>query len=283
MIYLVVALHCEAKPLIEYWGLNRNSAETHWTIFENSQLKLIISGVGKVLSAMAVESLINSQSKAIQEVSIIINFGTCGAIDTSQFNHGDIIMINKVADHGSRRCYYPDMTLSHQFKETGIETFDKPVDDSSLPEESCVDMESSGFFQAAIKYFPVERIICLKIVSDFLDITNIKPETIQDLITHNIPEIVLFIENLRRIESKSTSALNSEQQKLLSSISDNLRLTQTQRSKLVKSAEGHLVRTMGDLSRLEKFRNPEVTSKRNSKMYFNDLESILNEDVFGRQ
>ncbi len=295
MIYVIVALQCEAKPLIKKWGLNRNNGENNWVVFENPHIKLIISGVGKVLVAMAVESLMAAESKKSLGSSFVVNFGTCGAVKGEQYNLGDIVMINKVVDRGSGRCYYPDMMVRHNFLEATIETFDTPVTDPLQLKEALVDMECSGFFQAAIRYFSLERIACLKIVSDHLEIENLKPKKVQNLITDAVPEFGLFIEKLNDIDFQFTPILTSEHQELLWSISSHLRLTQTNRSKFYKLAEGYLIRTQkrspmkpsghncGNLSRLEQFLGVEVTSKMTSKRYFNELESVLNEDVLGSE
>ncbi|HSR63958.1 MAG TPA: hypothetical protein VLN56_11190, partial [Gammaproteobacteria bacterium] len=55
MIHIICALHCEAKPFIEYYRLKRRDAGDLYPIFIDRQqcLTLTVSGTGKVNAAAA--------------------------------------------------------------------------------------------------------------------------------------------------------------------------------------------------------------------------------------
>ena len=53
MIHLVVALPAEASPLIERLGLRRDMAGRAMRLYVGDDLRLVVSGVGKVAAAAA--------------------------------------------------------------------------------------------------------------------------------------------------------------------------------------------------------------------------------------
>ena len=52
MINILTALPCEAKPLIHHYRLNGRQVHG-FRIYENSDMRLIVSGIGKVAAAAA--------------------------------------------------------------------------------------------------------------------------------------------------------------------------------------------------------------------------------------
>ena len=53
-VFIFVALPCEAKPLIQSWSLKKNSEHKPFSIYENQDFVVVVSGVGKLAMAAAV-------------------------------------------------------------------------------------------------------------------------------------------------------------------------------------------------------------------------------------
>ena len=61
MLYIVTALYIEAKPLISLFNLKKDNIYTKFQVFSNKNIKLIISGTGKIKSATALTYLISNK------------------------------------------------------------------------------------------------------------------------------------------------------------------------------------------------------------------------------
>jgi hypothetical protein len=160
MINIVTALKIEALPIIEHFKLkNRNS------IWQNEKFNLIITGSGKIKSAINTALLLKDFPY------FTINFGIAGS---NCFEVAEGFFIDKIVDTDTGFEYYPDF-----FKEsTTLYTTSKVGKYYSL-----VDMEGSGFFEAAYKFLSVEKIALYKIVSDT---PSTQPKNIPELIKRHL-------------------------------------------------------------------------------------------------
>ena len=93
MIGAIVAMEKEAKFFIEKLENLKEFNIIGKKVFQgqlnNKDITLIISGIGKVNSAMSTQILIDKYN-----VDYVLNFGTCGALD-GNFNLGDIFIVKK--------------------------------------------------------------------------------------------------------------------------------------------------------------------------------------------
>lgn len=53
MIFIVTALMLEAAPIIDYFKLKKDMTIHPYSVYKGSDIALIVSGVGKLKSAMA--------------------------------------------------------------------------------------------------------------------------------------------------------------------------------------------------------------------------------------
>ncbi|MEO1959025.1 MAG: hypothetical protein ABGX23_05690 [Nautiliaceae bacterium] len=144
MLNIITALKPEAIEIIKHFKLKSNN-----NIYQNNKINLIITGQGKIKSAINTVLLLQKYPYKS------INFGVAGS-NKYEVNEG--FFIHKIIDFETSKTYYPDF-----FKEKSSEIvcISKPSKYFQL-----VDMESSGFFEAAYKFLSVEKIILYKIVSD---------------------------------------------------------------------------------------------------------------------
>jgi adenosylhomocysteine nucleosidase len=114
LINIVTALHSEAQPLIQHFGLKKDPRFTLLEFFQNDHVALVVSGIGKVRSAIATTLLLNQNAGGIA-----VNFGVCGSPEKKN-NIGDLFLVNKITDHASGREYFPDVIYKHEFQESSL-------------------------------------------------------------------------------------------------------------------------------------------------------------------
>jgi len=182
MVGIVCAYLKEAKPLMEWFDLKK--IDDRFLIYENEKIKLIISNQGKLNSAIATTYLLSRY-----EIDYVLNIGIAGSSDREI---GEIFLINKINEN-----LFPDILIPHPFKESSIICFDEVVTNG---EYSLVDMESEGFFKAAIKFVKTHQIFLIKIVSDNLVCFRPTQEFINNLFLPHKEKIISFINSLKSSE-----------------------------------------------------------------------------------
>lgn len=203
MIALVVALKDEAKPLIEYFKLAHLPEFKEFKIYKKDEVLLIISGVGKVKSAVATGYMLMK----FKDLKAVINFGICGCGDL-KINVGEMLLANKVVDEATGRSFFSDIPSSHNLREFTIHTYDKPVENQKVGSIG-VDMEASGFFEGALKFVKADRIFAVKLVSDHLDFKTNDPIFVVELIKKHVKQLDEFVQIFKeRAEQKTVSTLD---------------------------------------------------------------------------
>jgi adenosylhomocysteine nucleosidase len=194
MLNILTALNCEAQPIISHYRLKMRNNRLPFQIYENEEIRLIISGVGKVSSASATGYLYGLSDSS--EHHVWLNVGVSGH---RKQNIGEAFLINKITDMGTKKSYYPTFVFKHPFTSLSLETHDKSVSD--YPSVAAVDMEASGFYEAACRFSTTEFIHSYKIISDNEDSPLIKLDKAfaEKLIQKRLEEIVLLIEKLAEL------------------------------------------------------------------------------------
>ncbi|OEG00035.1 hypothetical protein BHF71_06645 [Vulcanibacillus modesticaldus] len=275
MIYIVTAIYHEAKPLIEYYNLKRTHKISKYQIFENDEIKLIISGTGVFTATIATTYLLTLFNAKTSD--LILNIGVAGT-KNKDFHLGQAFLCHKVIYHETNKSYYPDIIIKHPFSEGTLETFSQIVDKSLTKnfQGDLFDMEGAGFFEAASSFLPPHNIYLVKIVSDFLEPTTVSKEMVTKLINENLTNILKLIQNSLAINQVNiTDLLTEDDYKLLSKIGDNLQLSSTMRHQLIQLAKQFIIRTKHNLSILDDFSDTYVESKYEGKKYFEQIKERL--------
>jgi len=177
MIVFVTAIFSEAKALIEYFNLQKVEKKP-FLIYKNDNIVLIVSGMGKINSAIATFYI--SQKYRIEK---IINIGICGTNDTKK-EIGSLHAIKSIIDVSSSK----KLVISD--KGETLYTFDKIIKDKKgLKENILIDMESYGFYMAASKFVKKEDIKIYKIISDHLEVSHINSKFVYTLVKNSLKEI----------------------------------------------------------------------------------------------
>jgi hypothetical protein len=194
MIYLITALDAEARALVDYYHLKRDTS-LPYTLYTNEQMVLLVSGMGKSNALMAVSALLGWRIPKIEDC--MINIGICGAPST--YKIGEALLIHQIED-GARR-YYPDILYTHPLRECSL----KCVDDAQvIPHEYPVDMESSSIFQAASRFFKLHQMAFIKIVSDHFEPESVTKEGVVELVRTNVSGIDELCTALERVQNSNT-------------------------------------------------------------------------------
>lgn len=267
MVYFLCSLYKEAEEIISYFHLKKNPYISSFQEFEGDNIKLIISGTGKVNAACAVGYIMSQNSTRKED--IFINIGICGS---DVRNEGEALLVNKIMDVDSGEKYYPDIIIKHPFKEAYLETYSKVVSHGDICD--ICDMEGSAFLKSASKFMYQHQIAVIKIVSDTSNNRAITGEYIKKIIYKNLKKINLFIDCY--ISSIFKEEFFTEYDKsIILSINENLKLTESQNIQLKKAYIALKLRGDSDEFNFEKFLNVRVKVKSESRRYFNELISAM--------
>ena len=276
-VYIVTALHCEAKPLIERYGLKKNLKSSAYEMFSSEGLTLCVSGIGKVKAACATTYILSLPRE--EGLPFVLNIGICGACEEASV--GDLFLVNKITDRATSKEHYPDQLLRSRIRERSIETFDSVVTDPSelLDPNALVDMEASGFYDAAARFVPPSKISCLKVVSDKLEAGVLSLNKIEELVSENIEEIEVYIKLAQSYEDFGEKILSTEDESLVFEVSKSLKLTSSQERDLRDCFESFTARTKRSIQEVcEKFQHTPSNKFERNRL-FAELKSYLMSEV----
>lgn len=269
MNLLVVALPPEAQPIKEKLRLKRDLSVTSHEVYCNDQWTLIISGAGPIQSAIATTLALRHLSSPPLTIT---NLGVAGG--SSHYSVGTLCRIVKIQDGTSGETYFPDLILDDRLESAFLKTFARPFFQGKTEgsEEFLADMEGSGFFSAAHRFVPLERILMYKIVSDNFSSSGITKELIAHSVEKNLDRILQCIESLAAIVSSSEEdILSAPQRERLRSIEHTLSLTASQRRLLEKAAITCEIQTTQLSERLESLSFFSPQSKSERKVLFDGI------------
>lgn len=268
MIFIIIALEIEAKPIINLFDLKRDNAFISHQVFINDNIKLIISGVGNYNSSIATTLLLSkySQSKLIKK-PIILNFGFAAAKNLAI---GSICIGNKVSFNF--KDFYPEMNLNFRISELNLLSVDSPIDDINLIlDNSMIDMESFGIFVSATKFIASSNLYFVKIISDYGSDSFFSKDNAKKLIEMNEIKIKEIVSQLIE-HSKTLIGLSYDNYRLYKDLLEKSALSKSQKDKLSEPLLSY-IENSGSFESfmidLLKFKD-SGKSKRNA-----DLESLI--------
>jgi len=183
MLIWVCALHCEAKPVIDFYRLKKSHDDSAFDLYRGDDMVCIISGTGKVASSAACAWL---AAHCADAASIAwINLGTAGA---AQHDLGTIFSLHQVIDADDGRRFYPAPASGEALAGNACMTLGQPSED--YREDYLFDLEASGFMYASLRFSSAELIKSIKIVSDNQhQKTGRNRQAVSDLVHQHIDSI----------------------------------------------------------------------------------------------
>ncbi len=228
MIHFIVATIKEARPLIDFYKLKKNNNSCEFQIFQNNNISLTVSKIGKVSSALSVSHTFFELGK--KKNQIWINFGLAGI---KNMDIGKLFLVNKIIDFDSSKLFFPFIKSNFELDHKSCVTYSKPNEKLN---DLLSDMESSGFFESSSKFSSKELIHSLKIISDNesnrIDFNN--DQQIYKLIEKKLKNIDQFKNEVVKIWEEYYEE-NQKLEKIIKSLIEKLKPTFYQKHELSKS------------------------------------------------
>lgn len=196
MINIICALDCEAKPIINHYGLQHNPV-TDFKLYQNNIVNLVVSGIGKKKCASAIDQL----TRLDQTSSAWLNIGIAGH---GQLHVGDGRLIHKITNMNIKTSWYPPKLNNINIDSIPLITVDNP--EQNYLDNCAYDMEAAYFYHAAIKHQTSELVQCYKIISDnkFSATENINANKVKALVKNKLPDISDIVDELLELVKRST-------------------------------------------------------------------------------
>lgn len=223
MIYIVTALYCEAKCLIQYYHLTKMEGSTRFQVFYNEEqsICLLITGTGSLVAAVAVASVCTAFGAG--EGDFLVNCGICAG---GKEQLGRLFLCNKLQEESTGRTFYPDILYRHDFEEKMIITGTKILNAENIDAGVLYDLEAAAVYQAGSYFFGPHQMSFLKVVSDSGNGSGVSKEKAEQLTTAHLEEITAYITKLRCIQQNQNSqktVLKEEQAREIEKLCDELR------------------------------------------------------------
>jgi adenosylhomocysteine nucleosidase len=193
MIYIVVALSAEARPLVQHLDLERAEHLEPLSVFCRSDLSLIVSGVGKELATTAVDNL--ATAIPAEGPSIWLNVGVAGH---RRHDIGTAVLASQVVDAETGRVHRLRVPTNLRLEKGEVCTVSHV--ETRFESDALYDMEAAAFCERAGRLTSSELIQVLKIVSDNrrTGTVAVSAHQVQALMEKSLPKLDLLISNLHR-------------------------------------------------------------------------------------
>ena len=255
MIYVVTALYQEAHGFIRELELKKNTAYAPFEVFdnENAGIRLVVTGVGEIAAAAGVAAV--CAQDGADAADFLINIGCCaaanagadsgcetvdsgmdsgyGAAHAAQI--GDLYVCHKITEQATGKTFYPDILYRHPWKERELVTEMQPLQRAAA-HGALYDMEAAAVYQAGIRFFSPDRMLFLKVVSDFgiAGQERMTAEALTGLLEQHVKEVVAFLTNLREAadeeETRRNDGILQEDETVLERLFAALHCSQTMRA-----------------------------------------------------
>jgi len=277
-LIIITALACEAQPIIRSLDLKpdrSSSTAQQFQTFSSSNVVVGISGIGALRSAVCTAALLSLYS-VDQASTIIANVGLAGT-SAKTASIGTPVLVHKVTDIPTGRRFYPDILIRHPWVEVALETHSHPV---LLPPLSgtIVDMEGSGFMQAATSFLPPSRIAIVKIISD--DCTDIRfsADFAKGLVEVHSSAIADYLFSLGST-LPAPYVLNGDERAVVDRLSSHLGLSVTQQETLHRTALAAYARGHFLIAELSPFLEKPISARHDRNATFRTVVSTLTQDL----
>lgn len=222
-IFLYAALPCEAKPLVQHFGLKKATAVQPFAVYFNKEICLTVTGPGK--SAMAAGVAYSQALFAVIENPVLVNVGIAGH---KYHVLGSLFLMDKISDFDSCKSYYPSLTFTPPCSTACIQTVARPQ--PAYDRQSLCDMEASAFYETAVRFSSAELIHCLKVVSDneLSPVDNIQPKQV----TLSIAAHTATLEALLAELSQLSGLITVPESKLFGQLTQRYHFTASEQEQL---------------------------------------------------
>lgn len=276
-VLLAIALHAEARPVIERFRLKQD-ASFDLPVFRRNEVWLTVTGTGSMKSAIATTCLLTRVER--DEDTVLFNLGIAGHTEKAEegsVSVGDRFLANKIVERSTGRSFFPDLLAKTSLAESVVTTVERPLDraDAGTVEPGLADMEAAGFYQAAATFLPPHRIGCVKVVTDHLETRRLDKNRVGELIAGALDEFEATVAACRSIGDVGPDVLTDADLQLVEDIRDRLRLTASRHRMLSDLVRSYKLHTGSDLPDLTRFTHVSVNTRQEGDAQFERLRGIL--------
>ena len=156
-----------------------------------------------------------------------------GAAHAAQI--GDLYVCHKITEQATGKTFYPDILYRHPWKERELVTGMQPLQRAAA-HGALYDMEAAAVYQAGIRFFSPDRMLFLKVVSDFgiAGQERMTAEALTGLLEQYVKEVAAFLTNLREAADEEETLRNDgilqEDEAVLERLFAALHCSQTMRA-----------------------------------------------------
>lgn len=291
MIFIIVAMQCEAVPFIKKYKLKQIKKNTPFRVYENDQYKLVISGTGGTAALSATVCLLTLYNASKDD--FVINCGICATyVENSSFLP-DMYIASFLRNIPMKRDFYPDMIWKSNFPEGRLFTVNEPYKKDNKEEKNInllksikkqdqgstvlIDMEGAFVFEGASRFVYIHNIFILKRVSDDGDISLLTKSLITKMIEEDILKIDIFITDIREESTNNSQIFSHEMKELENKIGDNLRLSFYQKNELKILLHNYILRGHNPYESLKDYINISTKTKikKDGKIEFEKIKKRL--------
>ena len=159
MKFIVAALDCEVRPLIDRFQLCLDSTALGFRVYQGDDISVVASGVGLINVAAATAYL--QALHGNRRDCAWLNLGIGGHRDHAI---GSVWLAHQVELANNDRRWYPPLAFDPPCPSAAVRTAAAPVTD--YPELKIYDMEAAGFYPTACRFASAELVQVIKIISD---------------------------------------------------------------------------------------------------------------------
>lgn len=196
MMHMVIALPAEAAPLVSAFRLRAEPDLAGFKLYAGEQLRLIVSGLGRVQAAAATAVLgITSGARD----AVWINMGVAGHADLPL---GTTVLAGSIrlgSLGATGQVWYPPLVVDAPWARLDMQTVDAPELEYAQP---CVyEMEAAGFYPIACRFSTGELVQVLKVIADNRanPVRLLSKARLVGLMEQNLPAIAELLEKLRPV------------------------------------------------------------------------------------
>ena len=182
MLIFMCALHCEAKPIIDFYRLKKSTEPADFDLYFNGQIACIVSGMGGEKMTAAVAWAIN---EVAQPDSTWINLGIAGH---RTLEVGSMVLASKVSLSGQLKSI--QLNPSSDTELTFLPVITQQKESVNYIDDAMFDMEAYPFIKAVLTVTPNKNALCIKIISDNQNSLPTRNKAqISDLIARHMTDI----------------------------------------------------------------------------------------------
>ncbi len=192
MLIWMCALHCEAKPVIDFYRLKKNTDSNAFDLYQLNDIACIVSGIGDLNMAAACAW---AASRFEHDNPCWINLGIAGH---KSLTPGTTLLANQVYRKDNAQAIYTVPLVEHNF--TSACVISLPGEQTDYHPDAAYDMEAYAFLNSCRHFTMLELCASIKVISDNADNPPVRDKAhISQLFADNIQAIADYATRLQQV------------------------------------------------------------------------------------